>query len=51
VSSLVSGLNSQAFTVWGQHVLWSDMIGNLLGLAALALGWRRAMAARTPRHR
>jgi nicotinamide mononucleotide transporter len=44
VDSLISGLNGQAFTVWGEHVLWSDMIGNLLGLAALALGWRRAMA-------
>ncbi|MBM9510366.1 nicotinamide mononucleotide transporter family protein [Actinacidiphila acididurans] len=36
-------LNSEAFTAVGQHVMWSDMIGNLLGLAALALGWRRAM--------
>jgi nicotinamide mononucleotide transporter len=37
-------LNSQAFTVLGEHVIWSDMIGNLLGLAALALGWRRSTA-------
>jgi nicotinamide mononucleotide transporter len=44
VNSFISGLNGQAFTIWGEHVLWSDMIGNLLGLAALALGWRRAMA-------
>jgi nicotinamide mononucleotide transporter len=40
----VSELNSQAFSIWGEHVLWSDMVGNLLGLAALALGWRRLMA-------
>jgi len=38
VSSIVAGLNGQAFSIWGQHVLWSDMIGNLLGLAALASG-------------
>jgi nicotinamide mononucleotide transporter len=44
MASFISGLNGQAFTVWDQHILWSDMIGNLLGLAALALGWRRAMA-------
>ena len=36
-------LNSEAFTAFDQHVMWSDMIGNLLGLGALALGWRRAM--------
>ena len=36
-------LSGQAFTVLGQHVIWSDMIGNVLGLAALALGWRRSM--------
>lgn len=44
MNSFVSGLNSQAFSLWGEHVLWSDMVGNLLGLAALALGWRRSMA-------
>jgi nicotinamide mononucleotide transporter len=36
-------LNGEAFTVFGQHVIWSDMIGNTLGLIALALGWRRSM--------
>ncbi|GAA1585640.1 nicotinamide riboside transporter PnuC [Streptomyces globosus] len=36
-------LNAEAFTVFGQKVIWSDMIGNLLGLAALALGWRRSL--------
>ena len=25
-------LNSQAFTLLGQHIIWSDMIGNILGL-------------------
>ncbi|WP_416974663.1 nicotinamide mononucleotide transporter family protein [Streptomyces sp. 4F14] len=34
-------LNSEAFVLLDQHIIWSDMIGNLLGLAALALGWRR----------
>ncbi|MDJ1132419.1 nicotinamide mononucleotide transporter family protein [Streptomyces iconiensis] len=36
-------LNSQAFTAFGQHVIWSDMLGNTIGLIALALGWRRSM--------
>lgn len=36
-------LNSQAFTAFGQHVIFSDIIGNLIGLAALALGWRRSI--------
>lgn len=39
----VSWLNSQAFTALGQHVIWSDAIGNTVGLAALALGWRRSL--------
>jgi len=37
----VNSLNTEAFTLFGQHILWSDMIGNILGLIALALGWRR----------
>jgi len=41
--SVVHWLNSEAFTAFDQHVVWSDMIGNLLGLAALGLGWRRAV--------
>ncbi|WP_031517618.1 nicotinamide mononucleotide transporter family protein [Streptomyces sp. NRRL F-5123] len=41
--SALHWLNGEAFTAFDQHVMWSDMIGNLLGLAALALGWRRAM--------
>jgi nicotinamide mononucleotide transporter len=40
---LVNDLNSQAFVIFGEHIKWSDMIGNLLGLAALALGWRRSV--------
>ncbi len=34
-------LNSEAFTVLGQHIIWSDMIGNTVGIIALALGWLR----------
>ncbi|MFJ5556721.1 nicotinamide riboside transporter PnuC [Streptomyces sp. NPDC093250] len=36
-------LNSEAFTVLDQHIKWSDMIGNVIGLIALALGWRRSL--------
>ncbi|WP_095757684.1 nicotinamide mononucleotide transporter family protein [Streptomyces xinghaiensis] len=36
-------LNAHAFTVLGQEVIWSDMVGNTLGLIALALGWRRSL--------
>lgn len=42
--SALDVLNEEAFSVLGQHVIWSDMVGNLLGLAALALGWRRSIA-------
>ncbi|GGZ88180.1 membrane protein [Streptomyces subrutilus] len=41
--SALDWLNAQAFEVVGQKVIWSDMIGNLIGLAALALGWRRSI--------
>ncbi|MFE7126820.1 nicotinamide riboside transporter PnuC [Streptomyces sp. NPDC057617] len=41
--SALSWLNGEAFTAVGQHILWSDMIGNTIGLAALALGWRRSI--------
>jgi nicotinamide mononucleotide transporter len=41
----VATLNSVAFSVFGEHVKWADMVGNLLGLAGLALGWRRSVAA------
>ncbi|MGW1890699.1 nicotinamide mononucleotide transporter family protein [Streptomyces sp. NPDC002004] len=41
--SALTWLNSEAFTVFGQHVIWSDMAGNTIGLVALALGWRRSV--------
>lgn len=41
--SALDWLNGQAFAAFGQHVIWSDMIGNTIGLAALALGWRRSI--------
>ncbi|MFD6418919.1 nicotinamide riboside transporter PnuC [Streptomyces sp. NPDC060194] len=41
--SAVSWLNSEAFSVLGQHIIWSDMIGNTIGLIALALGWKRSV--------
>ncbi len=41
--SALSWLNSEAFTAFDQHILWSDMIGNAVGLTALALGWRRSI--------
>ncbi|MEV3871879.1 nicotinamide mononucleotide transporter family protein [Streptomyces sp. NPDC049906] len=36
-------LQGTAFTVFDQRVIWSDLIGNSIGLAALALGWRRSV--------
>jgi nicotinamide mononucleotide transporter len=36
-------LNGEAFTAFGQRILWSDMIGNTIGLIALALGRRRSV--------
>ncbi|MGG2463618.1 nicotinamide mononucleotide transporter family protein [Streptomyces sp. RGM 3693] len=41
--SVLDWLNGPAFTAFGQRVIWSDMIGNTVGLAALALGWRRSI--------
>ena len=41
--SLFGQLNATAFDAFGQPIKWSDMTGNLLGLAALALGWRRSL--------
>ncbi|WP_328539880.1 nicotinamide mononucleotide transporter family protein [Streptomyces sp. NBC_00344] len=41
--SALSWLNTEAFTAFGQHIIWSDMLGNTIGLAALALGWRRSI--------
>jgi len=39
----VNWMNSEAFTLFGQHIIWSDMTGNILGLITLALGWRRSL--------
>ncbi|MDG9701739.1 nicotinamide riboside transporter PnuC [Streptomyces sp. DH37] len=36
-------LNGTAFEAFGQTVKWSDMVGNTMGLIALALGWRRSI--------
>ncbi|MEU8548257.1 nicotinamide mononucleotide transporter family protein [Streptomyces roseoverticillatus] len=41
--SALNRLTAEAFSVFGQHVIWSDLIGNSIGLAALALGWRRSI--------
>ncbi|MEU6442009.1 nicotinamide mononucleotide transporter family protein [Streptomyces sp. NPDC047046] len=40
---MVDQLNAEAFTLFGQHVIWSDAVGNTIGLLALALGWRRSV--------
>ncbi|WP_327229881.1 nicotinamide mononucleotide transporter family protein [Streptomyces murinus] len=39
----MNSLNTEAFTLFGQHILWSDMTGNILGLIGLVLGWRRSL--------
>ncbi|NLU73275.1 nicotinamide mononucleotide transporter [Streptomyces sp. HNM0575] len=39
----VALLGDEAFTAFGQHVIYSDLIGNVIGLAGLALGWRRSV--------
>ncbi|GAA2405714.1 nicotinamide mononucleotide transporter family protein [Streptomyces glaucosporus] len=36
-------LNGTAFEAFGQPVKWSDMVGNTMGLIALALGWVRSL--------
>jgi nicotinamide mononucleotide transporter len=41
--SALDWLNGEAFTAFEQHIKWSDMIGNSVGLIALALGWRRSI--------
>lgn len=41
--SALNWLNTEAFTAFGQHIMWSDMLGNTIGLIALALGWRRSV--------
>ncbi|MET9846236.1 nicotinamide riboside transporter PnuC [Streptomyces ossamyceticus] len=39
----MNSLNSVAFTVFDQQIRWSDMIGNIFGLIALALGAVRSL--------
>ena len=39
----IDWLNSEAFTAVGQHIIWSDLAGNVIGLLALALGWLRSV--------
>ncbi|GHJ38938.1 nicotinamide mononucleotide transporter family protein [Streptomyces sp. TS71-3] len=41
--STFDGLNSEAFTAFGQHIIWSDLAGNTIGLVGLALGWLRSV--------
>ncbi|MEU8675604.1 nicotinamide mononucleotide transporter family protein [Streptomyces sp. NPDC048560] len=41
--SALTWLNSDAFTVLDQDIIWSDLIGNTIGLAALTLGWLRSV--------
>ncbi|MEV6318161.1 nicotinamide mononucleotide transporter family protein [Streptomyces sp. NPDC051776] len=41
--SALDWLNGQAFDIFGQRVIRSDMIGNTMGLIALGLGWRRSI--------
>ncbi|MCP9959736.1 MULTISPECIES: nicotinamide mononucleotide transporter family protein [Streptomyces] len=41
--SAAAWLGEEAFTAFGQHIIWSDLIGNTIGLVALALGWRRSI--------
>ncbi|MFB7109220.1 nicotinamide riboside transporter PnuC [Streptomyces sp. NPDC056291] len=36
-------LNSEAFSLLGQRIKWSDMTGNVIGLLGLAFGWRRSI--------
>ncbi|AUH39014.1 nicotinamide mononucleotide transporter family protein [Streptomyces sp. CMB-StM0423] len=42
--SALDSLNGVAFSVFGEDIKWADMTGNVLGLGALALGWRRSVA-------
>ncbi len=39
----MSAFGDLAFTAFGEHVKVADMTGNLIGLGALALGWRRSV--------
>ncbi|GAA1933111.1 nicotinamide mononucleotide transporter family protein [Kitasatospora viridis] len=43
--SWLDWLNHDAFGLFHQEFKWNDVLGNLLGLAALALGWRRSIVS------
>ncbi|MFF3565498.1 nicotinamide riboside transporter PnuC [Streptomyces sp. NPDC002574] len=43
--SALDTLNGSAFSAFGQQFLWTDVVGNGLGLAGLAFGWRRSVWA------
>jgi nicotinamide mononucleotide transporter len=43
--SALDTLNSVAFSAFGEHFKWTDVVGNGLGLGGLALGWRRSVWA------
>ena len=45
MNGLFGWANAVAFHMFGQTVLWSDLLGNLLGLATVALAMRRSMWA------
>ncbi|TQF01724.1 nicotinamide mononucleotide transporter [Kitasatospora acidiphila] len=39
----MNSLNTVAFTLFGEHFKWNDVVGNTLGLVGLAYGWRRSV--------
>ncbi|MDH6142726.1 MULTISPECIES: nicotinamide mononucleotide transporter family protein [Kitasatospora] len=39
----MNSLNTVAFTLFGEHFKWNDVVGNTLGLIGLAYGWRRSV--------
>jgi nicotinamide mononucleotide transporter len=43
VNHLFGWADAQAFAIGGEHVRWSDLLGNLLGLATVALALRRSL--------
>jgi len=45
VNGLFDWANAVAFHLFGETVKWSDLLGNLLGLATVALAMRRSMWA------
>ncbi|MQY11861.1 hypothetical protein SRB5_19800 [Streptomyces sp. RB5] len=43
--SALDWLDTTAVTLFDQKIIWSDLLGNVLGLGALAFGWRRSVLA------